>query len=369
LSIQFKENWQETRERFSAWWANESSGRPPIYVTARREKPLINPYPPEPYSDVADRYLNTDKIIANQFEHLCNQELIAEAFPFMTLDLGAGSLALYTGSEPSFNADTLWFLPVMKGLPPDGKIPFDVKNEWYVRHLEMFKAAKEATKDTDIMLCVPDLVEHLDILSSLIGATELFEEFFENPDLVKAACSSLNEHFKTAFDAFNEYCIDKDTGWNAFTAFYICGPGRTAKIQCDLAAMISPKQFREFALEPLREQCQWLDTSLFHLDGPECICHIPALMEINELNAIQWTTGHGNPPSGEEVWYDLYKQVKDAGKSLWIALADYSPDIAIQKADELVRKFGAKGFYFLMPDMTRKEADALILKADREWKC
>jgi 5-methyltetrahydrofolate--homocysteine methyltransferase len=233
----------------------------------------------------------------------------------------------------------------------------------------MFKTAKKSTEDTDVLLCVPDLVEHLDVLASLIGATELFAEFYDNPDLVKATCSSLNDHFKTAFDAFNQLCIETDTGWNAFTAFYIYGPGRTAKIQCDLAAMISPAQFREFAIAPLREQCQWLDNSLFHLDGPECICHISALMEIDELSAIQWTPGHGNPQAGEEAWFDLYKQVKDAGKGLWVALSDYPSETAIEKANKLVKKFGAKDFYFLMPDMSVKEAEALLIKADREWKC
>jgi len=368
LSIEFKSNWAETRERFSAWWARQSTDRPLISLWSNREKPLDNPFTVEPYTDFSERYLDTQKMVAHQIDRLCKQKPVADAFPAISLDLGAGSLALYTGCEPGFHADTLWFLPFMDRLPDDGDIRFDPDNKWYIKHLEMFRQAKEATKDTDVLLCVPDIVEHMDILASLRGTTEMFEDFFECPDLVKSAFTSLNDHYKMVFDAFNSICVD-DAGWNAFTAFAIYGSERTGKIQCDTAAMISPGQFREFALEPLREQCRWLENSMFHLDGPECICHIPALMEIEELNAIQWTPGNGNPRAGEECWDELYGAVKDADKGLWVALSDYDPDTAVQKADRLVKKFGARGFYFLLPDMTQQQADSLLIKAEQDWKC
>jgi len=369
MNIKFKSNWVETQERFSAWWDRKNTGRPLLSIWTDREDPLINPYKIEPYSILSERYLDTEKILAHEFDRLCKAKPVAEAYPAISFNLGAGSLALYLGCEPSFQADTLWFLPFMNELPNDGKIIFDENNEWYVRHLEMYKRGKEAVMNTDALLEIPDLVEHMDILAAMRGPTELFEDFFECPDLVKTAHESLNDHYKTVFDKFNDLCKEDETGFNAFTAFAICGKGRTSKIQCDTAAMISPGQFRDFALEPLREQCRWLDNSMFHLDGPECICHIPALMEINELNAIQWTPGHGNPESGEECWDELFGAVKEAGKGLWIGLGGYSSDVAVQKADRLVRKFGANHFYFLMPYMTQKDADALLSKADREWKC
>jgi hypothetical protein len=34
-----------------------------------------------------------------------------------------------------------------------------------------------------------------------------------------------------------------------------------------------------------------------------------------------------------------------------------------------VRKFGGEGFYFQFPRMDRGEAEELLLKAEREWKC
>ena len=38
-----------------------------------------------------------------------------------------------------------------------------------------------------------------------------------------------------------------------------------------------------------REQCRWLDHSLYHLDGTQALHQLPALLAIEELDAIEWT--------------------------------------------------------------------------------
>jgi len=365
--MQLKSNWKETRQRFSAWWTGQNTDRPLIHLWAKRERPIGNPFPFEPYTDLSERYLNTEKMIAHRFELFNHYEPMAETYPELSLDMGAGSLALYMGSQPHFSADSLWFEPIEADYSVPGFLKLDPENHWYKTHLEMYKKAHEMIKGTDTIMSIPDMIEHLDTLASLRGTTDLCFDLFDSPEEVRAACETLNNHYKTCFDAFNVYCAD-ETGGNSYTAFAIWGPGRTAKVQCDIAAVLSPELFREFAVPPLQDQCSWLDNSLFHLDGPECLCHVPALMEIEELNALQWTNGHNNPPAGEEIWDDLYRQVKEAGKGLWIALSDYEPEVAVSKADRLVRKFGAHGLYFLFPPMERKNADELLIKAERDWR-
>jgi corrinoid protein of di/trimethylamine methyltransferase len=56
--------------------------------------------------------------------------------------------------------------------------------------------------------------------------------------------------------------------------------------------------------------------------------HLPALLEIKELNAIQWTPGVGEPQGGSPKWYDLYKKILAAGKSImasWVTLDELRP--------------------------------------------
>ena len=362
-----KQNWEETRERFAAWWRGQKTDRPLINVWVKRETPLKNPHNPLPFSGTKDKYLNTKNIIAHTFHRLCAYEPLGEAFPSISLNLGAGSMALYLGCQAQFSGDSLWFHEKDVDYSDPSFALFDPSNHWYRTHLDMYRQAKEAVLGTDILLCIPDLVESLDILASIRSNMKLCVDFYDNPDQVKEACGQIDGYYKTIFDAFNEYCIDEHGG-NAYTAFEIWGMGRTAKVQCDLAALLSPETFLEFEVPHLDEQCKWLDNSIFHLDGPECICHVPALMGIKELNALQWTPGYTNPHGGEECWDDLYTKVKGANKGLWVSLGDYTPDVAVAKAERLVRKFGAGGFYFLFPDMTKKDAETLLIKAEKEWK-
>jgi hypothetical protein len=114
----------------------------------------------------------------------------------------------------------------------------------------------------------------------------------------------------------------------AFCYFSLWGPGRTTKLQCDISAMISPDDFRTFALPFLEEQCRHIDYTLYHLDGVDAIRHLDALLEINDLNAIQWTPGYGQPQGGDPRWYPLYRKIRDAGKAVminWIQLDELRP--------------------------------------------
>lgn len=366
--MQYKSNWSEARERFTAWWAHKSTGRPLINLWAVRDIPLLADEEPVEFHSDAERYLNVDRIVRLYQREMAHAELLAEAMPDVSLNLGAGSMALYLGCEPDFRRESVWFEPCLTGYGDGGTVQFDPANRWFARHIEMYRQARALLAGTDILLSIPDIVENIDIISSMRGPQQTCYDMYDCPDAVKQAIWKINECYKPCYDAFYDICREGD-GSSAYTAFAIWGPGRTAKVQCDHSAMISPGQFREFVLEPLREQCRWLDNSLFHLDGPACIVHAKALMEIAELNALQWTSGDGNPLGGEECWDGLYRTVKDAGKGMWVSLHGYAPDVAVEKADRLVRKHGAAGFYFHFPRMDRADADALLIKADKDWKC
>jgi 5-methyltetrahydrofolate--homocysteine methyltransferase len=91
-------------------------------------------------------------------------------------------------------------------------------------------------------------------------------------------------------------------------------------------------------------------------------------MEIEELDALQWTPGAGQPDGGDERWYPIYDRVKKANKSLWISLENGGLEDWIKKSDKLVRRYGSDGLYLLFPIMEEEEALRLIDKAERDWK-
>jgi len=85
--------------------------------------------------------------------------------------------------------------------------------------------------------------------------------------------------------------------------------------------MISPKIFRDFFLRHLERQTNFLDYSIYHLDGPGAIKHLDALLELPRLHAIQWVPGAGAPPMRE--WIPLLKRIQEAGKGL---VLDITPE-------------------------------------------
>ena len=132
--LQYKSNWAETKQRFTAWWRGDKTDTPLMNIQAVREKPLHDLLAEEPFDDCADRYLNVRKNAVNTKNHYAQVEPLADGLPQFSMDLGAGSMALYLGGEPVFKPETVWFTPFLSDytqLP----LRFDAENRWWRRHL------------------------------------------------------------------------------------------------------------------------------------------------------------------------------------------------------------------------------------------
>lgn len=368
--ICFKDNYAETEQRFGAFFHGEKTERPLLNImTPRTGRFKIDAGPMEilPFDSAEDQYTNTDKNYARCFNYNLMYRPRAEAFPNFSMNLGAGSMALYLGSEPVFRPDTVWFGKVCK--PYEALLPlrFDGNNRWWQTHLGIVRRQKELAEETDIMICMPDLIENLDILASLRGSEELCFDLYDRPGEVKKALDDIAALYPVYHDKMYDYTVSS-RGSAAYTAFSIMGKGKTLKLQCDFSALIGSEMFGELVLPSLRQQCGFANNTMFHLDGPECIRHVKSLMTIDGLGALQWTPGAKNPPAGDECWDDLYGTVIGHGRGLWLGLYDYGTEEAVARADRLVRKFGSANFYFLFGSMSEKEADELLLKAERDWK-
>jgi hypothetical protein len=123
--------------------------------------------------------------------------------------------------------------------------------------------------------------------------------------------------------------------------------------------MISGRDFRRFVQPYIREQCQRLDYSMYHLDGVGAIRHLDALLEIEELNAIQWTPGAGQPQGGDPCWHELYRRIKAIGKAVmpcWVELGELAP---------LLDAVGPAGVHVLMHFTSERDIDAALAIAAR----
>jgi 5-methyltetrahydrofolate--homocysteine methyltransferase len=103
------------------------------------------------------------------------------------------------------------------------------------------------------------------------------------------------------------------------------------------------------------------------LDGPDAIKHTDALMEIEEIDALQWTSGDHGPDGTLEDWDIIYDKVRTAGKSLWIRVYSGDYDDWIRGADRIVKKYGSRGLFLMFPHMSLAQAEGLLEYARRNW--
>ena len=204
-------------------------------------------------------------------------------------------------------------------------IVLDENNRWWRSHLDLIRACKRHAQGRYFVGC-PDLIEGLDTLAGLRGTQPVLLDMMDRPGELEQQLQAVNDIWFEVFDRIYDE-INED-GEMAFCYFSLWGPGRVAKLQSDISVMISTRNFRRFVQPFIREQCQRLDYSLYHLDGVGAIRHLDALLEIEELNAIQWTPGVGQPQGGDPCWYDLYKRIRAGGKAImpcWVELDELQP--------------------------------------------
>lgn len=363
--MKYKENWSETQQRFNTWWNGDKTDRPMLKIIARRKKALEVLEPVLPAINPMDYHLNVERIV-KELRNTCRTHVfMAEAFPYLDINIGPGSMATYLGSEPNFTWDTVWYTECIHDWNQWGEISFNPNNYWWIHHLELISKACLLSND-DFLIAIPDIVENIDILSAMRSPEKLCCDLFDEPVLIKSCISLIDRLYFKYYDAIYNIVKSEDSS-SCYTAFSIWGPGKTAKVQCDFSALISPSQFREFVIPSLRMQCRQLDNSLYHLDGPDAIKHLDALMDIDELNALQWTPGDGKPDGSGKEWYPIYEKVRNAGKSLWISIYGGTVEDWIKGADGIVKAFGNQSLYFLFPVMEEEDAKRLIATAEDQW--
>lgn len=346
----WKEDWQDTRKHYCDWWARRGpiltiGGLPPL------DPPRPNAPEPPPPENLRQRHLDPEWFARQQRAELARQPLPADNLPIAHVDLGCVQLAACFGSEPEFAETTVWYNECIDD--PESVPPLVLtKNEpWYQTYRRVMLEVLRRSNG-DFLVGMPAFGSNLDVLAELRGTQNLLFDLIDRPDWVKQKLEEINQSFFIAFDDYYENIALPD-GSSAYTFFHLWGNGKVSQVQCDFAAMISPDMFAEFVVPSLQRQCAWLDRSLFHLDGPDCICHLDHLLSIPELDAVQWTPGAGQPGAGDPTWYDLYRRILDAGKCAQVL------GVTADEARHVFETFGSAGVYVTAYVEDEAEAEGL----------
>lgn len=355
----WKANWEETKRHFADWWRHEGLAVGTWERLLTEVAPHENVNEPESPASIEAAYADAQMRAARNHHALAQQEFPADTLPISGTDIGPGSLALLCGSTPGFAKDTVWFNPCMADVEDPETLPpirFDEGSRWWQVTEATLRECARLGRGKYVVGC-PDYVENFDVLASLRDAQTLLVDLIARPDWVQQKIGEINQIW---FDVYQRTydIIKQDDGGACFGAFRLWGPGKTAKLQCDASAMISPEMFGQFVMPALTEQCEWLDHSMYHLDGTQAMCHLDALLDIDALDAIEWTPQAGIEGGGHARWYPLYKRILDAGKSLQVV----GP--STDEIRPLLDTIGGKGVYVLTEFSSMEESERVIEMAE-----
>jgi len=348
----WKSNWEETKQRFQKWW-NRDGLLVGMWGAPETADGLHEKFPsPAKLASIEERYCDAAFRAAENHFRLSRSIFPLDVLPTASTDLGPGSLAMFLGSQPGFAEDTVWFHPCIENELEPEKLPplrFDENNSWWKISEKIIRACVEKSRGKYIVGC-PDLIENMDVLSSLRGSQTLCMDLIERPDWVEQIIWEINEVWFAAYQRIYDL-IKLDDDSSAFGAFYIWGPGKVAKLQCDASAMFSPKMYKQFVAPTLTKQCAWLDHSLYHLDGTQAMVHLDTLLSIGPLDAIEWTPQAGIETGGDKRWFDLYRRILAGGKSVQVV------NIELHEIQPLLDAIGPEGVYMLIQFKDEREAE------------
>ncbi|MBI4551372.1 MAG: hypothetical protein HY710_03840 [Candidatus Latescibacteria bacterium] len=350
--MEFKPDWPQAVERFQAWWAGDIIDRVALQVTAPKAGYQPRPVPPPPTLEA--RWTSVDYVIEAAEERMRATFYGGEAFPIFFPSLGPDVFSAYLGCESIFAPDTIWVKPNITDWDNPPPLTLDPSNRWWRLTLEMIERALERAPGR-YFVGLTDLHGGMDALSAMRGREQLCVDLIDCPEKIKVAMEDfITPLWFDIYEAMHQPIQEKMTGSTSW--FPVWSPGRWYPTSCDFAALVSPAMFDDFILPDIVAEVEWLDHSLYHLDGPDAIVHLDSLLNIPRLGGIQWVPGARY--SSMLPWLPLLKRIQRAGKLLHLSVNPY-------EIEPLLRELSPNGVMFHTSCPTEAEARALLSTAER----
>lgn len=353
---------QRALRRNEAFWTGELEQGPLMWVTV---PDAVHGTPPAEPATEDELWTDVQYVIEAADYSLSHTRYFGDALPIHNVWLGPDQVAAWLGAEMTLRPrhNTSWVKPFVEDWSMHPQLAIDPHNRWWKLYLDILRASVEHGKDRWVTT-YPDLHTGVDGLSAIRGSENLLLDLMESPDEVRRAMRDMTGLFKRVVDTVSEIVLPRGQGTTNWTA----GWSRKRFLcigQNDFSCMISPAMFDEFCLPDTVETTNFVDHSIYHLDGPGAIRHVPRLLEIEKLNCIQWIHGAGQPSAAH--WLDLLKKIQDAGKSVQVFYGPGHGDDAntVEDLKILRRELDPNRLFFWAVATSVEEAQALMKVAEQ----
>lgn len=299
--------------RNEAFWNGELEEYPLIWViapNARHGQSIAEP------DEEEKMWTDVDYVISAAEYQLCRTYYAGDALPVFNPWLGPDQFAGWLGADLILKPKdfTSWVKPFVDDWEKYPQLKIDPDNRWWKLYLETVHASVEAGKGKWVT-AYPDLHTGIDGLGAIRGPENLMIDMMTRPEIIRRAMRQMTDLWKYVVDIVSDIVLPAGQG----TSNWAMGWSQKRFLcigQNDFSCLVSPEMFRDFCRQDNLECCDYVDHSLYHLDGPGAARHLPTLLELASLDAIQWIEGANNPRPSQ--WLDMLRKIQQSGKSVQV---------------------------------------------------
>ena len=351
--MEFCENWEDIQKRFLQFWARENHDLPLMHITAPRDH--AEPAPVSGHATLRDRWMDTEYQIKKANWWFQNNLYLGEAVPTFNPDLGPDFFSTAFGTQIIFAEHTSWsehFLTEDMIEEYTG-LNIDMANEYYRKMDELTSAGVEDGKDR-YLVGITDLHPGADGLMSLRGSQPLCYDTLEYQDFIRRVVMDMNPVFNEIYEHLYKLTTKYQKGSTCWMPLW--HPERWYVPSCDFSIMISDDMYKDLFLDEIREEISFLDGSVYHLDGPGALRHLDTLLQIPNLDGIQWVYGAGQPTASH--WLEVVRKIQAAGKCCQI-------DVVPSELETMLQELSPEGLHYTIRCKNEEEARDMLKLAEK----
>jgi hypothetical protein len=344
-------------QRNEAFWRKELAYGPLLWITVPLAKPGTPPR--EPATEDA-LWTDVEYVMAKAEYDLSSTYFAGDALPVFCPWLGPDQFAAWLGAPLQLKPreNTSWVRPFLNAAGGYPEFRLDPSNRWWSLYLEIVRASVEGGKDKWIT-AYPDLHTGIDALAALRGPEQLMFDMLESPEMVHRAMAQMTQLWKEIVDVVSEIVLPTGQG----TTNWTMGWSRKRFVcigQNDFSCLISPQMFAEFCLTDTLECANHVDRTIYHLDGPGALKHLPQILQIERIDCVQWIQGAGK--SLPSQWLSVLQDIQAAGKTIQLLYAGAHGGNADfqQELEILCRALDPKRLFMVIEARSLAEADCLV---------
>ena len=347
----YKPDIDQVLERCKAYWEQEIIDRCCVAIPVGSPMQL-----PKELGVTYDEYYYDLEVLIKRWEtYIAATYYGGDAMPGILPYFGTGGHAIYFGGEVDCRPDTIWIHPSIENW--DDVPDFSPNNLDLKRHEEIIKGLVEYAKEK-CFVTLTDNCGVMDALANLRGSQNLLMDLIDYPDEVKKMTTKIATVLKDTTLQHAALVRENNKGGSVHQWMHLWSEGLVHQLQCDFSVMVSPEMFNEFILPEIESTCQWIEKSIYHLDGQEQIVFLDSLLSVKDLKAIQWVSVAGQPDVSQFI--PVLQRIQNAGKNL--VLMPRACEV-----EKLMNSLSSRGLQMVVQGVsTREEADEL-LNCVKKW--